>query len=345
MAFDYGDKVRAMLAMADDDRLPEAARASYRAKAEDFMRRYHIDLTERIASNTADAPISFTVTVAPRFTHLVAYYRMIVRQIADHCGVMIHWLRDDDAIKVTMVGFEGDIRYADFLWAGAYLMMSTRIDPRWDQAVSENENIWRLRNAGIGRKEIANAAWGYGAGHQAKNRSKVQRIYLAESKARGEVARAVGLGHNAQTYQDAYAREFTMTLSDRLRMARDAANSVGGALNLAGRDDKVRDAFYGVFPQYRPAPTADTEGTVTYVNPRDTCDRCAKASSGYCRGHNHLKPRTWTQGDQARWDRQHNSSSARAGATAGAHAAEGVVIQRGHTTANRLDESGRAIEG
>jgi hypothetical protein len=232
-------------------------------------------------------------------------------------------------MKATVVGYEGDIRYTEFLWTAAHLMFATRIDPVWDESRTPEENIFFLRNAGIERRVIADKAWGNG--NQASARSRVQRIYIREATRRGEDPRATGLGFDTATYRQAYADSFTATLARRLRIARDAANSVGGGLVLHGRSERVDEAFYGVFPAMRPS----TEPAKPYVCPDCTdnkvCKRC--------------KPRAWTKADEAAYQRRTNSTSARAGASSGQAAADGVVITRGHTTASRLDASGRAIEG
>lgn len=343
MGFNYGDKIRALLAHAEDEGNSDAARQAYRNKAEQLMKDYAIAEEEALAVDpTAATPMSLNVTVRQgRGGHgdLNGYYDLILRAIARHTGVRMHSFYNDDWDAVaTIVGYEGDVRYTEFLWTAAYLMFSTRIDPTWDEARTPEENIFLMRNAGIERRVIADKAWGNGS--EASARSRVQRIYMREAARRGEEVRAAGLGFDTQTYRRAYADAFLQTLTRRLQIARDAANSVGGGLVLAGRAERVDEAFYGVFPRLRPS----TDVAEPWVDPRTTCAKCAKAKTT-CNEHSYLRDRMWTKADEARAYRLQNSPSARAGRTSGAAAADGVLLRADHTTARRIDPSGVAIEG
>lgn len=334
MAFDYATKIQALLANADDESLSEEARATYRTKAEELMIKYRIAEEEALATDqAASTPILRTVRVTSYGTgHLSRYYVGTFLDIASHCGVRVKFDWEQGYVAQT-VGYEGDVRYVEFLWTAALLMFSTRINPSWDASLPVEENVWRMRNAGIKRARIADlAGWN---GVKASDRSKVQRVYLAECRKRGEVARATGLGHQADTFQQAYADEFRTTLAQRMREARDAVDSVNGGLVLHGRQGRIDEAFYRHFPNERPKPATD-------VAPSTPCPKCAKAKSGQCRDHRY----TITQADIRRWDRFTNSASARAGRASGRQAAQGVTIQRGFTTPTRMTGSDTAaLEG
>lgn len=336
MAFDYAIKIQGLLAKAERTDNDDEASA-YRAKAEELMRKYRIAEEQALAADaTSSAPIKHEIVICHNInSDLYHWYGSVFASIAVHTGVR-HVTRWQGAtIVATVVGYEGDIRYTEFLWTAAYLMFSTRIDPVWDASRTPEENIFLLRNAGIERRRIADLAWGNGT--DAAARSKVQRIYIRECARRNEEARATGLSHQTNVYREAYARAFRDTLRRRLQDARDAADSVGGALALHGREDRVDEAFYGLFPTLRPSTDV-----VPAAAPAAPCAACAKAKSGHCRQHPGL---SWTQADERRYQARYNSSSAYAGSASGTSAAEGVTIARGHQRANRLDESGRAIEG
>src|SRR5262245_45673119 len=279
MGFDYAGKVRALLAKADSaDKLGNEEEAqSYRNKAFSIMREYQIAEEDALA---VDATVAVPTSVVIDLTESGAFsehrYHMLdmLRHICQHTGIRCHtaWLAR--GMRITLVGYEGDLRYAEFLWTSAHLMFVTRITPQWQDDSTEAENIFFFRNAGKGRKEIADRAWGRGEGDLAKNRSKVQRIYLAEAKRRGEDARATGLGFNGREYADAYAESFVLMLGRRLREARDAADSTGGGLVLAGRAERVKEAFNAMFPP--PPPAADVK---PYVAPNADCVPCSKAKT------------------------------------------------------------------
>jgi hypothetical protein len=334
MAFDYASKIAALLAHAEDPATPDEARQTYRDKAAQLMKDYQIAEEEAIAVDpTSATPISRDIVIQSANVgqgDLSHWYAEVFRQICRHTGVRYHTHYDEDwSVVATVVGYEGDVRYTEYLWTAAYLMFCTRIDPVWDSSRTEAENIFLLRNSGVERRRIADMAWGNGT--DAAARSKVQRIYVREAARRGEDARAAGLGFHTDTYRAGYADAFTTTLRRRLQMARDAADSVGGGLVLAGRADRVNEAFYVRFPSER--PPADPAGP--YV-----CADCTDTKP--CKIH---KPRKWTARDEADFQRRTNSASARAGQASGQRAAEGVDVQRGHTKAQRIDASGVAIEG
>jgi hypothetical protein len=99
---------------------------------------------------------------------------------------------------------------------------------------------------------------------------------------------------------------------------------------------------------------------VAYKDPRDTCPRCialrAKElkkpveiqrdpSDIACQDHAYLRPRKWTQADEARWNRQQYGSSARAGRASGRQAADGVHLRgTSSPTAQRVEASNKALE-
>lgn len=331
MAFDYAAKIQALLANANDERLPDEARASYRTKAEQLMRDYRIAEEDAIAREiVGHEPIRSDVRVTSNHTRLAAWYQDAFSAIARHTGIRVAY-RWDGGWVAQVVGYEGDVRYAEFLWTAALLMFATRIDPRWDDTLSMDENVYRLRASGMKRKDVAYAAGLDGA--NPAHRSRVQNIYLRECAARGENPAAAGLGHNADAFRQAYADSFCSTLRYRLREARDAADAVGGGLVLHGRSDRVDEAFYAAFPHLRPKPRVDVDDT-----PAEPCKRCAKNPSKSCREH---PAYTVDKSTLRRWEAVSRSP----GNAAGRRAAEGVVIERGTTRANRLDASGRAIEG
>lgn len=340
-AFDYAGKVRGLLAKAASaEELGNTVEAAeYAAAAKRFMDKYNVAQEEMIAVDPASAvPTHLVVDITFVGWELSHHFPQVASTIADHTGVKVRSESINGGWRFTFVGYDLDLRYTEFLVTAAHLMFATRITPTWDENRSEADNIFFMRNAGIERREIADRAWGYGAGKLAKNRSKVQRIYLRECATRGEEARATGLGFDTRTYREAYAESFVTSLRRRLREARDAANSTGALPTLHGRAQRVQDAYDELFP---PAPVADVQ---PWVDPRAACPKKACQEGRACREHSYMITRSWTARDQAALERRTSSASARAGHASGRAAAEGVQVQRGHTTAARLDPSGKAIE-
>jgi hypothetical protein len=332
--FDYAAKVRGLLAKADSARAMgnDEEAAAYEATAFRIMRDYKIDQEATLAQDpTSEAPthvvMEFTVT-----DYMVGgYYPTILRAIATHCGVMVNIKNINRGYRVTFVGYDTDIRYAEFLWTSAYLMFSTRIAPVWSADRTPEENIFFMRNAGIERRAIADAAgWD---GTKAASRSRVQRVYVREAEKRNEPVLAAGLGFNTKLYREAYAQAFVTRLNSNLRAARDAADSVGGALVFHGRTERIGAAYDELFP---PAPKTD----VVWVDPTKDCKACEKAKTT-CNTHSYMRERAWTKRDEIAAARREYSSSARAGRTSGRIAADGVNIQRGHTQRDNAVENGQ----
>lgn len=343
MARDYAALIRHLLARADHANTPPHEAAAAREKAEELMREYRVAEEEALATDPGSVlPTHLVIDITlPAGSFLRHKYIEIVRVVARHAEVKIHIAPLGYGWRVTAVGYDGDLRYFEFLWTAAHLMFSTKIDPQWAETRSEAENIYLMRQAGIKRAEIADAAWGNGSGAVAANRSKVQRIYKSEVAKRGEDALASGLGFNSTTYREAYADAFLSTLRHRLRVARDAANSKAGLPAHHGREERVDEAFYTLFPASRPT---DVQPMAEWVDPRKTCVKVACKEGRACREHAWLKPRVVSQRELNAYENRLHGASARAGRASGATAAEGVVIARGHTTENRIERENRSIE-
>lgn len=361
MGFDYAGKIRGLLAKADslDAMGNEGEAQAFRNKAEEWRSRYSESLNNALAEDpTSVEPELLVVELATPSSELTHYRSIIADLIARHCDVRLYTTRPNwTSYRFQAVGFGTDLRYFEYLWTAADLMFSTRIDPHWDDTISPEENIFRMRRAGHTRKTIADRAWGEGAGAIAANRVKVQGIYRKMAAAAGEATTAAGLGFQAKDYRRAYAQAFVDRLTRRLREARDASNTSFGVVVVHGRDKAVEDAFYTLVPEARPSQDVK----VAWKDPRDTCPRCIKLradelkkpaeaqrdpSAIACREHAYMKPRGWTQADEARWQRQQNGSSAKAGRASGREAADGVTLRGTSSPATvRVEAANRALEG
>lgn len=336
---DWAGKVRALLDTAESYKAAgnaEAA-ASYEAKAKLLMRDYQVAEEDAIAENPLAAlPIEKLVVLFTGFKvwEMRDAMENAMRAICRHAEVrmVITGLGEDGTdpgVGAVLVGYEGDVRYAEYLWTSVMMQFVTRIDPVWDATLPEAENIFRLRNAGHERRVIADQAWGLYSGKLAANRSKVQRIYLRECAARGVTPAATGLGFQAELYRNAFAESFVQTLRDRLREARDAAAAMGGLPSLHGRSERVDEAFYARYPHMRPETSEERAARVARLADMpipEPCERCAKNTSGTCRAHPY---RGWTKAQEERYNRRHTSASAYAGNVQGDQAAREVRLARG----------------
>jgi hypothetical protein len=326
--FNYLEKVRALLAKAErtDN---EAEKIAFMEKAQQLMVKYRIDEEQLIASGDPAAiePIKIQFDLCDARSEFVRQYRSLATTIAYHVGAQIVFISCTREGKCAgiMVGYESDLRVGLELITAAQMVFSEKLEPKFDAARSEAENIYRLRSSGITRRNVANILWGSEKGETAAAHARVGKVYKEECAKRGETPALDGKGIDLLTFRRSYAANFLDRLDDRLRAARSAVDAQGGVMVLHGRKERVLEAYYTFFPQFRPDPEAmkkweeDAAAAAVVAKPR--------------------KPRRWTQADEARWQRENNSAAARAGQRAGADAADAVRISRTTPRTNRLDES------
>lgn len=313
-------KVTAMLAKADSTEFPEEAKA-FRAKAEQFMRQYRIEEEDLIASDQVSIePEWMEMDICGRHNPFKNRYLNLIFAAAEHAGVQAVWGTDwkTDQIRISMCGYSGDLRMAAFLFNAARLVFKERLEPKVNPALSDEENIYRLRQSGIDRQRVAKMLWGEEEGGKHSAHAKVGRIYKQECERRGEIIALDGRGINLTEFKEAYARNFTGEFDSRLREARSGVDVAFGAVTLHGREERVKEVFYTRYPTLRPVPLPDVpEQAVEPSKPQ--------------------KVRRWTKADEARYVRKYESAAAQAGQAAGKAAAAEVQIDR-TPRARRLGE-------
>lgn len=304
--------ISALIAKADDPAATEEESATYRAKAEDLMRKYRIEEEGLIAADQFSIePVLREVDVASVKSAFYNHHSWLWRDVARHCGVRYTFTyRPEGSMYVAqVVGYDSDIRYAEFLFSAAKLMMIAKLEPDVNPNESDKDNIYRLRSAGIDRQRIAEMVWGK-RGHQ--EGLKVGRLYKEACADRGEDAAVSGRNVNAKTYRIVYAEEFERQFRYRLNEARNAADSIGGAITLHGRAERVDEAFYTRFPNLRPK--------------QEDFDKMAEATAAAKKKGRAVK--SWTNADEVRWQRFNNTPAAQRAKAAGTAAASMVQIER-----------------
>jgi len=315
-------KVRALLDLAEHEGTPVAEAELARSRAEAIMAKYRIEVEDLLAGKTlaegvlAPTPVPYDVQVG-RNGPFIRYYAHMWSQVVAHVGVRsrARWIYTGDGAFWTAegVGFEADVQYAEMLFTTARMAFSDRLEPKVDPNLSDQENVYRLRSAGIERIRIAEIMW--------DNTDKVflgrvGRMYKAECVNRGEEPALSGRGVTGAAYREAYAEEFVFEFSRRLRAARSGG---GNELNLGNREQVLNEAFYARFPDMRPKAAVEGEG---WVDPRKNCEKCKKAKSGACREHSY-GPSSGPRG------RDPYSAAAVRGRASGSAAARSIDLGRG----------------
>lgn len=300
-------RVQNLLARAEHESTAEAEAALCRSHAERLMRVWRLKEEDALATDPLSVtPIHRRIFIAGYDSEFYVDLFALMTRIAAHSDVMMHTSYSGETVDgmygivVTVVGFEVDVHQAEWLFSSARLHFRSHLEPEIDATLSEQENVYRLRRAGFLRKDVAMRMWGQ---NTPSLRTKAQRLYIRECNARGEEPQLEGLGTDAKTFRQAYARGFVDRVSARLRAARDAADSSGGVVMLANRAQRVKAAYDELFP---PRPVVD-----------------APTPTG--------KPRPYrgpTKAQLRRMEREHFSPAARAGKDEGRVAADQVEIKR-----------------
>lgn len=316
-------KVRALLVQAEDPGATPAEAQTFRNKAEALMLRYRIDETQLI-----DAP---EAGIIPLWNKIVIhecggphggsaeyaqFYKGMARDIVEHVGcrgeITTKWEGDARVTTLHYVGFPSDLRIVDMLYTSAQVAFNTRLEPKYDPNLSEQENAYNMRKAGMEGWRIAVAIWGKrgsslcccqkkntyyvcrvcteagDAKHHAEcmamettdsNLYKARKLFKKEALARGEdPSELLGQGNSMSTYRESYANGFYWELRSRLRDMRRSRGEGSVGIELGGRKEKIDMAFYKEYPQYAPAKAAigavrNDEGDLE-TEDEDTVLRC-----------------------------------------------------------------------
>lgn len=283
-------KVQALIAKADrTDNKHEAD--AYRTKADALMFKY------RIEESTLPTPeqkaslkpiyrlmnLCSLRSMNDRVYYTLAYWSL---KHVDAMFVQGPYVDVDGERMMTLdvCGYESDLAYAELLFTSFSLAFGARMEVKADKNLTDQENAYRLRMAGHDGGRVSEMLWGV---NNKANRGLARRLFTAESMKRGEDPTSMlGLGNNMDTFRESYKEGFAERARQRLRMMRTDTGGVG--LVLASRKSEVEDMFYAKHPEM------DHRGqdfAVQSIGGRDTCEKCKKAASGFCRDHSHLKPR------------------------------------------------------
>jgi hypothetical protein len=309
-------KVEGLLAKADDTAVTPEEADSYRAMAERIMIKYKIeqeDLIKRGDLKVDGLNVMFVQTKAyPWTSEYTTVYNSLLSYAIHHAGVKGYFEGyEDGEYLIWLIGYEADIRFAKALFMNARLVFADRMEPKYDPNLSDDENVYRMRSAGMERGRIGQyMGWGDKA-HQ-----KVTRVYKRACAAKGEDAVLTGKTTNVKDFRKAYADGFVSEFWARLSRARNAVDDeiTDGGLVLHGREDRIKEAMYNRWPHLRPDETPAK--VQTEVKAREY---------------------RWTKADQRRFEKQ-NSATARMGRQAGARAAAEIDVSNGATPRKRLQD-------
>ncbi len=247
-------KIQALINKAEASEFP-GERDAFQAQAEKLMAQHRIAEEELIAASSEDAN-----AITPEHDEVVILanslesefrtkYCGIFAAIADHCGVRVHFAYSNNyEIIGHVTGYRSDIRYAEVLYSASRLVFMAKLEPKVEPGLSDAENVYRMREAGMTRRRIAQLLW-HEDTHGAH--AKVGKLYKARCEELGLDPVVAGRNVSAKTYRESFASSFYDELWMRLFDARNAAGAYGGGVELHGRKERVDEAFYVRYPRYK----------------------------------------------------------------------------------------------
>lgn len=320
------DKVRKLLARADHPGTPAPEAASSRDMAERIMVKYRIEEEALIESGDLKTDVIDVQMVVwficPIDSEFKDAYRKLASYALNHTGCKgvyfgYEYIDGVANLKMNVFGYEADLMYSEMLFNSARILFADRMEPKPKPELSDADNVYRMRSAGMERIRIS-AMMGWGTTNSAT--AKVTRFYKAACAARGEDAALTGRGNSVVNFRDVYQDEFVTTFFYRLLQARNAIEAeIDGGLVLHNREDRINERLYQEHPTLRPNKEALKLGSGGGLT--DAQRRAASRRAD----------RDWQKTMQKR-----SSAAGRAGAAAGKRAAEEVNI-KGQTPKRRLE--------
>lgn len=291
-------RIALLLERANHPSTPPAEAESCRSKADTLMFEYQIDaalVAEKQPEQ--DKPFWSEVLVCRADSEWGNYYAHLVRAVAEHVGVKgvmkYGSTTGEDGYRwytFDTVGFQGDVDMFTLLWTQTMMEFQRRFEPKYDRSMSDAVNAFLMRMSGMERRRIAAVMFpGWTTTNEMKARTrKVTKLIKEGAEELGEdVDHILGRqGASIKTFRLSYASGFVYTLENRMRRLRSERGADERGLVLVSRKERVLEALYEKYPRLRPAPA----GTKAIGEERASCDKCAKAKSGYCREHMWMKP-------------------------------------------------------
>jgi len=287
---DMLDKVRKLLAKANDPSVGDAEAEAFRGKADELMTAYAIEAweLEMAKEGTRVKPIrrdfDFAWYQDSRDSPIKSALWSLWYSTATHCRVIPVTNKWDTRAKtLPVIGMDADLDYFDMMFTSLMLQLTTKADPRPLEALSLEENLAAMREAGMGWDTVTRrlieaghiedpepgkpfprdrADWKVLCRERFLLSERLVRRYRQWCKETGRIQTYT----NVKTYREHFAAGFSGEIDSRLyRMRRESereydATHTGNSAALALRDINtlVKEALWEFYPEFKPHP-ADCE--------------------------------------------------------------------------------------
>lgn len=162
------ERVRGLLAMADDSAATPEEADAHRAKADQLMAMYAIEQWQVDSANKdqTNRPVPEV-----RYMDFHWFYRSQFRNdlwtmftaMASHCRVVIahrgHGAGERSFYEIPIIGIPSDLDWFDLLFTSVMLQMGSQLEPKPDKNLTFGENCYKLRMSGMNRLRVAQLMW------------------------------------------------------------------------------------------------------------------------------------------------------------------------------------------
>lgn len=284
-------RVQKLLAIAMDDRAPEAERLLAQERADALMVQHMIDQSELAADDPNRSQVVSAQWLFNFESEFASDMETLLRTIVNHTSCSHHVeykyvsaTATESATNrfVYVTGTAENIAYAERLWMIVFNELVRNMFPRWDSSISLDANVYHFVKAGFKWQAIHEIVWDHAPdqinnpyplekqyswndkANYAGDGGKLKRAYRRELKRLDEPVQSHTSRHGA--YRAAYVDAFTDRIHSRLWQMRNdsqkAANYTTSsgthvsndrfALVLADAKDAANAKLWEAYPDKHP---------------------------------------------------------------------------------------------
>ena len=253
--------VKGLIDKANDPIIADGERQVLLDKADALMLKHSLEEWQLMAAMSKEErrkPVVVRFHAADANAPHWEKFRTVLHYIAKLYRVRAAFHYDGD---VTLVGYTEDVSYVQTKFLSVYLHFSKTIDPRWDNSLTVDHNVYNFKVAGRQWQSIQETA--RDNGHD-KPMHFFKPAYQRHCKLIGETPRP-HTQRNRQ-YRESFVQAFVYRVVARieeLMSDRDKAASEAGAL-VAVKDlgADVDEMFYDLFEHLRPTSPEEMEAMI-----------------------------------------------------------------------------------
>lgn len=245
------ERIAKLFERADHPNTPEAEAAACREKAESIMRENRI--SQAMLHLTDEQKRVFEQYVVPSAWGEMDWgTRHQIAVVAfEHAGCRVKTLYGANEM-LHVVGYPADVFYGKVLFERAIAELRETLDPQWKDNMTDEQNIFRLKNSGMTWAEVA-GKFTEVTGRETTGQSMLYR-YKKWAKLVGheEVQQTRRHGAYRNSLQEAFSSTLYRRLDDLRRSAQGDEEPGEYAIAIVKDEDALREEFYNLFPEMRP---------------------------------------------------------------------------------------------